>query len=109
MNHLRTIKILHTIIWAFFVSIIFYVLYSGVFNSINIFTWIAIALVFLEGIVLWAFKMFCPLTILARKYSDSEKENFDIYLPLWLARYNKQIFTSIFLVGLIIVLFRVWA
>ncbi len=33
--------------------------------------------------------------------------NFDIFLPNWLARHNKTIFTSIYLIGVIIVLFRV--
>ena len=100
------IKILHTLIWAFFVSIILYILYSGVYDHITIYTWIAIALVIGEGIVLMIFGMFCPLTVWARKYSDSEADNFDIYLPNWLARNNKIIFTSIFMVGLIWVIYR---
>ena len=32
---------------------------------------------------------------MARKYSDSTKANFDIYLPEWLAKYNKEIYTTI--------------
>lgn len=109
MDKLRTIKLIHTLVWMFFVSIIFYTVYCGIFDKITVYTWIAIGLVILEGLVLVAFKMFCPLTLLARKYSDSEKENFDIYLPLIIARYNKQIFTSIFLVGLILVLYRTFS
>ncbi len=104
---LRAIKIAHTLIWAFFVAVIFYVVYSGITGDVNVFTWISIFLVFLEGVVLLLFRMFCPLTLWARKYSDSEKDNFDIYLPNWLARYNKQIFTIIFILGLILVLIRV--
>jgi hypothetical protein len=106
MNRLLQIKILHTLIWLFFVVVIFYVLYSGVFDRVTLLTWIGIALVFLEGLVLVVFKMFCPLTLLARKYSDSEKDNFDIFLPNWLAKYNKQIFTTIFIAGLAIVIWR---
>ena len=109
MDKLRAIKLIHTLVWMFFVSIIFYTVYCGIFDRITVYTWIAIGLVILEGLVLVAFKMFCPLTLLARKYSDSEKENFDIYLPLIIARYNKQIFTSIFLVGLILVLYRTFS
>ncbi|MBK8966055.1 MAG: hypothetical protein IPM36_05125 [Lewinellaceae bacterium] len=109
MDKLRAIKLIHTLVWVFFVSIIFYTVYCGVFNKITVLTWIAIGLVILEGLVLVAFKMFCPLTLLARRYSDSEKENFDIYLPLFVARYNKQIFTSIFLIGLILVLYRTFS
>jgi hypothetical protein len=46
--------------------------------------------------------MFCPLTVIARKYSDSTKANFDIFLPNWLAKYNKLIYTSIFGVAVLI-------
>lgn len=103
------IKILHTVIWLFFVLAIFYILYSGIANRIGIYTWFAIGLVFGEGLVLLIFRMFCPLTVLARKYSDSQRDNFDILLPQWLAKYNKEIFTSIFVVGLLIVIFRsIW-
>jgi hypothetical protein len=76
-------------------------------NKINIYTWISIGLVIFEGLILLAFKMFCPLTLIAKKYSDSQKDNFDIYLPLLIARYNKIIFTSIFLIGLLLILFRI--
>lgn len=54
-----------------------------------------------------AFGMSCPLTVMARRYSDSSKDNFDIYLPEWLAKYNKQIFTTIYLLGLVAVIYRV--
>ncbi len=103
---LIAIKWVHTLIWLFFVSVIFYIVYSGITGEISAFTWIAIGLVIGEGAVLLIFKMFCPLTILARKYSDSQKDNFDIYLPNWLARHNKVIFTSIFVAGVILVLVR---
>ena len=101
---LFVIKLLHSIIWIFFVTVIFYILYSGMANEINTVTWIAIGLVIGEGIVLLIFNMFCPLTIIARKYSDSDKANFDIFLPHWLAKYNQIIFTTIYLAGVIIVL-----
>ena len=103
---LALIKIVHTAIWAFFVTVIIYIVYSGISNKINVLTWIAIGLVIAEGLVLVMFKMFCPLTLVARRYSDSNKDNFDIYLPSWLARYNKIIFTTIYLAGVALVLFR---
>jgi len=103
---LLTIKLIHTVIWVFFVAVLFYVLYSGIADKVNIYTWIGIAVVIGEGLTLLIFKMFCPLTLVARKYSDSQKDNFDIFLPNWLAKNNKLIFTSIFIVALIIVLYR---
>ena len=103
---LLAIKLIHTVIWAFFVAVIFYILYSGFTNTVTVYTWIGIALIIGEGLTLLIFKMFCPLTLIARKYSDSPKDNFDIFLPNWLAKHNKLIFTSIFIIGLIVVLYR---
>ena len=104
---LFAIKLVHTLIWLFFVIVIFYILYSGITDRITSLTWIAIGLVIVEGIVLLLCNMFCPLTIVARRYSNSKKDNFDIFLPNWLARHNKLIFTSIYLIGVLIVLIRV--
>ena len=105
-HKLLAIKLVHTLIWAFFVVVIFYVLYSGIYDKVTTYTWIGIGLVILEGLVLLVFKMFCPLTLVARKYSDSEKDNFDIFLPNWLAKHNKLIFTTIYVLALILVLIR---
>ena len=100
------IKALHTAVWAFFVAAILTVLYSGITNSITGYTWVASGLVVAEGLVLLVFKSQCPLTIVARKYSSSTKDNFDIFLPEWLARYNKLIFSVLYAVGLLLVGYR---
>ena len=105
-HKLLAIKLAHTLIWAFFVVVIFYVLYSGIYDKVTTYTWIGIGFVLLEGLVLLVFKMFCPLTLVARKYSDSEKDNFDIFLPNWLAKHNKLIFTTIYVLALLLVLIR---
>lgn len=41
----------------------------------------------------------CPLTDVAARYTGDRHDNFDIYLPLWLARYNKEIFGPLFAIG----------
>ncbi len=105
-SKLLAIKLIHTLIWVIFVAIIFYIVYSGVTNRLTTYTWIGIGLIIGEGLVLLLFKMSCPLTVVARNYSSSQKDNFDIFLPNWLAKYNKLIFTTIFMVGLILVLYR---
>lgn len=105
-NRLFIIKWVHTLIWLFFVAVIFHILYSGIFNKITVYTWVGIGLIVGEGIVLLVFKMLCPLTVMARKYSDSEKDNFDIFLPNWLAKHNKLIFTILYIIGVAIVWIR---
>ena len=106
-SRLFIIKLIHSIIWLILATATFYILYSGLFNHITIYTWIAIAMIIGEGITLVIFRWACPLTGLARKYSDSQKDNFDIFLPNWIAKYNKTIFTGIFLAGVSLILFRI--
>jgi hypothetical protein len=103
---LVTIKLIHTAIWVFFNVVIFYLLYAVLINKIDKWIWIGLSLIFLEGVVLLIFKNICPVTLVARKYSSSDRDNFDIYLPEWLARYNKQIYSSIVVLIIIILLVR---
>lgn len=105
---LRLVKTVHTVIWLFFNVVIFYMLYAVLTNKLDHWLWIGYALVVLEGIVLLIWKLTCPLTLIARKFSDSKKDNFDIYLPEWLARNTKLIYTSILIGILFITLFRLY-
>jgi len=59
-------------------------------------------LVLAECLVLAINEMRCPLTDLAAKYTDDRSDNFDIYLPGQLARYNKVIFGTLFVCGEIV-------
>jgi hypothetical protein len=103
---LIAIKAIHTLIWLFFNAMMGYLFYAAITDRIDIWIWIGIGFIVLETIVLLVFKMKCPLTIVARKYSDSQKNNFDIYLPEWLATYNKQIYTVLFVIFLLILIYR---
>jgi len=106
MSHLNQIRILHTAIWAFMNAVIFYLLYAVVSDKIDIWVWICIGTILAECLVLLAYKGFCPLTIVARRYSKSTKDNFDIFLPNWLARYNKLIYTTIFVIIILLLIYR---
>ncbi|MCL2073197.1 MAG: hypothetical protein FWH18_04710 [Marinilabiliaceae bacterium] len=102
------IKLIHTIIWSIFVIAIMYVCYAGVFNKVNKLVWFCIGAVLFEGIVLSVNKWKCPLTSIANKYSvNNHSINFDIFLPKWLAKHNKTLFSVIFFVGLFLVLWRI--
>jgi len=106
MSRLTLIKLVHTLVWLFFNVVIFYLFYAVVTGKINKWVWICLSLIALETVILVLFKMMCPLTVMARKYSDSTKDNFDIYLPVWLARYNKLIYTVIVAIIIIILFFK---
>lgn len=100
------IKTVHTIIWAFYVLVIGYIIYAGIIDKIDVYLFTAIGLVLLEGILLLFNRWRCPLTILGDNYSDSHEVGFDIFLPKWLAKHNKFIFSTIFAIGLIITIYR---
>jgi hypothetical protein len=92
---LRTVKLVHTIAWAVFAGCILaipLVAWRGEFQTAVL----LIAIVSAECLVLAANRMRCPLTDVAARYTNDRQDNFDIYLPLWLARYNKQIFGPLF-------------
>lgn len=66
------------------------------------------ALVLLEVGVLVVNRMRCPLTAVAARFTTERRDNFDIYLPLWLATHNKEIFGTLFVVGSLISLWAFW-
>lgn len=101
---LTLVKIIHTVVWVVMVCVITFVLWSGLTKNVTVYSWGAVAIVLLEGLILLIFKGHCPLTDIARKYSASTKANFDIFLPEWLARHNKLIFTTIFVIGVLLML-----
>jgi hypothetical protein len=107
MTRLVQIKLLHTAVWFFFAGCIVAIPVAGVRRD---YTWAAvlIGLVLIECGVLAANRGHCPLTGLAASYTQQRDANFDIYLPLWLARYNKTIFGTLFVASGLFVLVRWW-
>lgn len=105
-NKLKIIKIIHTLIWIFYNVLIFYMLYAVLKDRLGVWFWVAWGFVLAEGIVLALFKWTCPLTIMARRYTSSQKDNFDIYLPNWLAKHTKTIYTAISVFIIFMTLYR---
>ena len=103
---IKTIKAIHTIIWGVMASAIFYTLYAGITKRFNPLLWLSIGLVMIESAVLIINKWMCPLTPMAMKYTSDRSDNFDIYLPEWIARHNKLIFGLIFMAALLLVIYN---
>ncbi len=102
---LRRIKLLHTLIWAFFASAIVAIPVVALFGAIRLAAWLSV-LVLVEVAVLLVNHMRCPLTGIAAGYTADRADNFDIFLPAWLARYNKLIFGILFVAGELLLLWR---
>ena len=107
MTELTQIKLLHTAVWSFFASCIVAIPVMG-FRRYYLWAAVLIGLVLVECGVLAANRGSCPLTGMAARHTDQHSANFDIYLPVWLARYNKAIFGTLFVVGGLFVLARWW-
>lgn len=84
----------------------FYIIYAGIMWIFDIYLYISIWLLIVETLVLVINKWTCPLTIIAESHTENRDSNFDIYLPNWLAKYNKIIFGTIFIIGLLLVVFN---
>ncbi|MBT9519459.1 MAG: hypothetical protein IV101_01080 [Dechloromonas sp.] len=102
-SKLRAIKAIHTLVWAVFAGSIL-AIPGFAFLGNSIVAWGLIGFVFLEVIVLIANRMRCPLTDVAGRYTSDRQDNFDIYLPLWLARHNKEVFGGLYLAGIVYVI-----
>lgn len=102
---LAAIKLLHTVIWAFFAACILALPVAGLRRQ---FGWTAAltAAVLVECGILALNRGRCPLTDYAARLTDDRAANFDIYLPGWLARNNKAIFGTLFVAGELVVLWR---
>src|SRR5437764_8739842 len=100
---LTLIKVLHTAVWGLLAGFILALPIVAFFNH---FDWALLitVLIIIECGVLALNRGRCPLTNWAARYTDERCDNFDIFLPNWLARYNKAIFGTIFIVNELIVL-----
>jgi hypothetical protein len=95
---LTAIKLLHTVVWALLAAAIVSLPFLA---GQHAFRWATIlsVVILVEGVVLLANGWRCPMTDLAAKYTVDRSPSFDIYMPNWLARHNKTIFTALFLVN----------
>ena len=100
---LIAVKLLHTVVWALLAGCI---LALPVLALKRRFRWALIlsAIILIECGVLALNGGRCPLTDVAAQFTEGRADNFDIYLPLWLARYNKAIFGTVLLINETIVL-----
>jgi hypothetical protein len=104
-SQLRIVKLAHTVVWAVFASCVLAIPVYVVQNRIDR-AFLLICVVSLEVIVLCVNSWRCPLTAVAARYTDNRRDNFDIYLPNWLARFNKLIFGTIFAAGILFTIIR---
>lgn len=104
---LRAVKLLHTVVWAFFAACIVALPIAASLGRFVAAAWLA-GLVAMECVVLVVNRFRCPLTDVAARFTEDRAANFDIYLPLWLARNNQQIFGTLYALGLVYTAITWW-
>src|ERR1051326_7339107 len=92
------IKLLHTLVWAVLAGSIVALPFMAWRRRFDVAALIPI-IILMEGGILLMSHWRCPLTDMAARYTEDRQDSFDIYLPPWLARNNKTIFTALFLVN----------
>jgi hypothetical protein len=105
-SRLFLLKFIHTVIWVFYNIVIFYMLFAVLSGKLDARLWICYALVALEGLILLWFRWTCPITIVARRYSADTVDNFDIFLPNWLAKHTKTIYSVLVAVIIVLTVYR---
>jgi len=105
INPLVAVKLLHTAVWALLAGCILALPITAVMHRFDRAV-ILTAIILAECAVLALNSGRCPLTDVAARCTDKRADNFDIYLPNWLARHNKAIFGTIFVANELIVLWR---
>ena len=92
---LYRIRLLHTCVWAIFASAIVSIPILATLGYLRAAVWMSV-LVWAEVAILCVNGLRCPLTGIAERYTEGRTANFDIFLPLWLAKNNKLIFGGLF-------------
>jgi len=100
------IKSLHTVIWIIMTLATVYIAYSVINMQFDLLFYISLFLIVGETIVILINSWRCPLTNIAKKYAPEDSPNFDIYLPYTIAKYNKEIFSVILTVILLIYIYN---
>ncbi len=100
---LRTIKLVHTVIWVVLAGFIVALPVAAISQQFRLAA-ILTAVLLAECLILALNRGRCPCTDFAARYTNRRCDNFDIYLPEWLARHNKTIFGTLFVVNELIVL-----
>lgn len=105
LSSLVVVKIAHTVAWAFFAGCILAIPVASWWGHHAAAAWLC-AIVLGEVLILVVNDWRCPLTAVAARFTEDRHDNFDIFLPLWLARHNKLIFGVFYVLGMAFALVR---
>jgi hypothetical protein len=101
-DRLTFIKLFHTVVWAVLAGCILALPVTALRQRFDLALILTIIIIAECGVIALNHGR-CPLTDVAARYTQDRRDNFDIYLPNWLARHNKAIFGTLFVINEVIV------
>ena len=103
------IKLVHSVIFWILSACVLAIVEGAVAGRATRWTWIAVALVAVESVVLAAFRWTCPLTVLAERLGAVRGSVTDIFLPKWAADRIFPVCGTTFVLALVVLLVRLIA
>ena len=101
---IAVVRTVHTLLALVFISAVAVIYHSGITGTVNMWFYLASAVLAFEGIVITLTRGNCPFLYLHRRYGD-EKRLLELIMP-W--RYARHVFVFVFVVvaaGYALVLF----
>lgn len=103
------VKLVHTAIFWVLSACVLFTLFSGLADRVTGWTWVAVGLVLVEGVVLVAFGWVCPLTLLAERLGATRGSVADLFLPKWFADRIFPVCGTTFLIACVLLAVRLLA
>lgn len=105
-QRLALVRAVHTAIYLVMATSTFVLVYAGITGRTGVWLWSALGLLTIEAVVFGGNGMRCPLTDVAVKYGAEKGYAFDTFLPERATRYTFQFFTSVMVLGLVLLALR---
>jgi hypothetical protein len=102
---LPLIKLLHTVVWAMLAGCIIALPVASQRHRIDVVV-LLMFIILIECGILGLNYFICHDTAFAAIYTEDRRDSFDIYLPNWMARYNKTIFGTLFIINELVVVWH---
>jgi hypothetical protein len=100
------VRAVHTLIYLVMAASTFALLYAGLTGRQGAWLRVSMGLLAVEIVVFVGNGMRCPLTALAVRYGAEKGYAFDTFLPEPVTRYTFQFFTTVMVVGLVLLALR---
>jgi len=100
------IRFLHTLVFIILMTCLAYAIYSAINDRVTPWTWIAIGVIFVEGIVLLYYNWRCPLTTWAENRGAKNGAVADLFLPKVLADRLFPIYGIVYALTVLLILIR---